>query len=145
MSGVQIPDFIATAVEKRWTEVNPRIRTLIPEEVQEGFYWEGSTEKITVNVYERDPSARAACIAHYGAVCVVCGFNFEEIYGPVAAGYIHVHHLVPLSQVGKSYRVDPIKDMRPVCPNCHAVIHLKKTPYPPEGVKRLICQKPRTA
>jgi len=36
-----------------------------------------------------------------------------------------VHHLVPISKIGKKYRVDPIKDLRPVCPNCHAVIHLK--------------------
>ncbi len=33
-------------------------------------------------------------------------------------GFIHVHHLKPLSEVGYEYRVDPIRDLRPVCPNC---------------------------
>ena len=63
------------------------------------------------------------CIDHYGPTCVVCGFNFEAVYGELGKGYIHVHHLVPLSEVDAEYKVDPIKDLRPVCPNCHAMIH----------------------
>ena len=34
---------------------------------------------------------------------------------------IQVHHLVPLSAIGKKYRVDPIRDLRPVCPNSRRV------------------------
>ncbi|MDA0666950.1 MAG: HNH endonuclease [Planctomycetota bacterium] len=56
----------------------------------------------------------------------MCGFSFEKTYGEKAKGYIHVHHLVPLAEVGASYEVDPAKDLRPVCPNCHSVIHLNK-------------------
>jgi 5-methylcytosine-specific restriction protein A len=46
------------------------------------------------------------------------------VFGPEAEGFIHVHHLIPLSTIGTEYLVDPINDLRPVCPNCHAVIHL---------------------
>jgi len=134
MSGVRIPQAIASALEKRWRQVIPRKNALIPEEIEQSDYWEGAAQTITVNAYERDRTARAACIEYYGATCVVCGFNFEEKYGRVALGYIHVHHLVPLSRLGKKYRVDPIKDLRPVCANCHAVIHLRKRPYLPEEV-----------
>jgi 5-methylcytosine-specific restriction protein A len=138
MSGVRVPDVIAAALEKRWRELKPRSEALIPEEVNQSNYWEGATQSITVNAYERDRVARALCIEHYGLSCVVCGFNFEEEYGMVAAGYIHVHHLVPLSQIGKKYRVDPVEDLRPVCANCHAVIHLRKKPYLPNEVTRFV-------
>jgi 5-methylcytosine-specific restriction enzyme A len=46
------------------------------------------------------------------------------VYGKVADGYIHVHHLRPLSEINGEYVVDPVQDLRPVCPNCHAVLHL---------------------
>ena len=36
---------------------------------------------------------------------------------------IHVHHLRELASLGEEYEVDPIKDLRPVCPNCHAILH----------------------
>jgi hypothetical protein len=102
-----------------WRAVRP------PEEVQEGSaYREGSVQRILVNRYERDPQAREDCIKHYGPTCVVCGFNFGAVYGPLAEGFIHVHHVKSLSEIGEEYVVDPVADLRPVCPNCHAVLHL---------------------
>ena len=95
-----------------------------PDEVdQPQMYFEGSTMAVMVNAYERDPDARAACIARYGARCLVCGFDFEAQYGERGKGVIDVHHLKPLSEVKPGYQVDPIKDLRPVCPNCHTIIH----------------------
>ena len=76
-----------------------------------------------MNAYERNAKARDACIAHHGYACSVCGFNFEQRYGAAGRNIIHVHHLVPLSEIGGEYVLDPVKDMLPVCPNCHAVIH----------------------
>ncbi|RYZ82701.1 MAG: restriction endonuclease [Proteobacteria bacterium] len=86
-------------------------------------YYEGAMKKVAVNVYERDKQARTKCIEHYGAVCVVCNFDFHNVYGSLGTGFIHVHHLKPLSEIKKGYSVDPIADLRPVCPNCHAMIH----------------------
>jgi len=54
---------------------------------------------------------------------VVCGIDFGKTYGRFAKGFIHVHHLRELSTVGEGYEVDPIADLRPVCPNCHAMLH----------------------
>ena len=100
----------------------------LPEEVDEpARYPEGATYRIVINAYERNPQARRACIQHYGTCCYVCGFSFEATYGEVAEGYIHVHHLVPLSEIGEEYEVNPVKHLRPVCPNCHAVIHLNRS------------------
>src|SRR5262249_18491079 len=102
----------------------PRVEAL-PDEVDFlAPIWEGAKYQVTVNAYERNPLARARCIAHYGPTCVVCGLNFGAVYGPLAEGFIHVHHVKPLSEVGEEYEVDPEADLRPVCPNCHAVIHL---------------------
>jgi 5-methylcytosine-specific restriction protein A len=64
--------------------------------------------------------------------------SFEERYGPEAAGIIHVHHVVPLSEIGERYEVDPIKDLRPVCPNCHTVIHATKQARTVEQVAKMI-------
>ncbi len=96
---------------------------------------EGAPTSALVTVYERDPVARQRCIQHYGPVCVVCGFSFEEVFGEQAAGYIHVHHIKAVSARGGSYEVDPVRDLRPVCPNCHAVIHLRQPPYSIATVK----------
>lgn len=85
---------------------------------------EGAAREITINAYERSAAARELCIAHHGTTCSICAFDFEAAYGSVAKGFIHVHHLTPLSEITDSYEVDPVADLRPVCPNCHAVIHL---------------------
>ena len=96
----------------------------LPEEVTAADqYIEGATKRISVNAYERNPKARRDCIAHRGTSCVVCGFSFETVYGERGKDYIHVHHLKPLADVGEEYEVDPIADLVPVCPNCHAMIH----------------------
>jgi 5-methylcytosine-specific restriction protein A len=64
--------------------------------------------------------------------------SFEERYGSEAAGIIHVHHVVPLSEIGKQYEVDPVRDLRPVCPNCHTVIHAAKQARTVEQVAKMI-------
>jgi 5-methylcytosine-specific restriction protein A len=110
----------------------------LPEEVpDDARLFEGSRRKVTINAYERNAEARQECIAHYGPTCVVCGFNFAEVYGKVGEGFIHVHHLRPLAEIDDEYEVDPVNDLRPVCPNCHAIIHKHKgrPPYPIEEVR----------
>lgn len=111
----------------------------LPEEITwPEQFTEGSTKTVSVNAYERSREARDKCIAHYKAICAVCDVNFEERYGEVAKGFIHVHHLVPLSEIKAEYKVDPIKDLRPVCPNCHAVIHYGGKLRSIEEVKELM-------
>lgn len=94
----------------------------LPEESIEGLS-EGMKKTVVVNQYERNTKARNLCVKFHGAVCAACGFDFEKTYGEIGKGFIHVHHLIPVAQIGKSYQVDPVKDLIPVCPNCHAMIH----------------------
>ncbi len=117
----------------------PQIDIELPEEVSENeVFPEGTRKQISVNAYERNPTARRKCLEYYGTCCAVCTQDMSEIYGPAAAGLIHVHHLKPLSKVREGYCVDPIDDLRPVCPNCHAVIHRRKRPYTIEEVKKFL-------
>jgi len=87
---------------------------------------EGAIKTVAINYYERSSDARLACVEHYGFSCVVCNFNFEKIYGELGKNFIHVHHLKPLYEITKEYCVDPVEDLRPVCPNCHAMLHRKE-------------------
>lgn len=87
---------------------------------------EGSLITVELTKYERNQEARTLCIKHYGAKCAVCGFDFGKVYGDDFKGMIEVHHTKPLHTIKKDYVVDPINDLVPVCPNCHAAIHLKK-------------------
>lgn len=98
----------------------------IPQEYV-GSLNEGAIRKITVNAYERNSAARRACIEKFGCRCYCCTFDFGEEYGEeLGTGFIHVHHVIPLSEIGKEYQVDPLEDLKPVCPNCHAMLHRKK-------------------
>ena len=134
----EILDFLQT-----W---NNQEDSALPEEVSSrSTYTEGSVQRILVNRFERDSSARKDCIKHYGATCFLCHFDFAAVYGSDMAGFIHIHHLKPLSSIGADYEVDPIQDLRPVCPNCHAVLHRKYPPYNLEEVRQLLedAKRPR--
>ena len=100
--------------------------------------FEGAKKSIVVNSYERNPIARQRCIDHWQAQCSICSFNFEAAYGLLGKGFIHVHHLTPISQIGAEYEIDPIKDLRPVCPNCHAMLHKREPPLSVDELKTII-------
>ena len=122
-----IPE-LKTRILKRvgtvWYASDSDISVTLPEEVELPVqYIEGASQKIFVNRYERNLSARECCLSHHGHKCSVCDFDFEKTYGSIGKNYIHVHHIVPLSEIGKEYALDPVKDLVPVCPNCHAIIH----------------------
>lgn len=86
---------------------------------------EGAKKTIYVNVYERNKKNRDEAIKAYGSkyCCDVCGFDFGKVYGDIGKNFIHVHHIIPLSTIQKNYKINPAKDLVPVCPNCHAMLH----------------------
>jgi len=99
---------------------------------------EGQRKQITSNSYERNPEARKRCVGFYGFKCTVCEFDFVKTYGDIGKDFIHVHHLKPISEIGEEYYVDPINDLRPVCPNCHAMLHRKHPSVSIDELKQLI-------
>lgn len=99
---------------------------------------EGRSLTVEMTTYERNPEARRRCLAHFGSACQACGFDFERTYGILGHGFIHVHHIVPLSEIGEQYVVNPIDDLVPVCPNCHAMLHRRLPPYSVAELKALL-------
>ncbi len=92
---------------------------------EETIQFEGLKKQILVNKYERSSIARKKCIEFHDLNCKVCEINFSEKYGDIGKEFIHIHHLTPIHQIGKEYKVDYKKDLIPVCPNCHSMLHRK--------------------
>ena len=105
---------------------------------EKGEYPEGAATRVTVNAYERSSKARLACLSHYGFKCAVCGLEFDNKYGDIGRGFMHVHHIIPLSKLGSGYKVNPINDLIPVCHNCHSMLHRKEPPYSIDELRALI-------
>ena len=101
---------------------------------------EGNLKTIVVNAFERNPIARKQCLEYYGTSCLCCGFDFYRTYGEIGQNYIHVHHIIPLAKIRKNYQVDPIKDLIPLCANCHAMIHRTTPALSTEKLKEIIKQ-----
>lgn len=57
------------------------------------FYKDGEVKQYYGNRYERKATNRLRAIEIHGTTCVVCGFNFEEVYGEHRKDFIEVHHV----------------------------------------------------
>lgn len=116
-----------------------KLTTVAPQEgVELTGKDEGTVVEVQHKIYERDPQNRLACIDHYGWQCSACGLDLAKKYGEIGKNFIEVHHVVPLSEVKENHTVDPIKDLRPLCPNCHAMIHKIKPIITVEEFSKLI-------
>ncbi len=111
------------------------------EDLSGRTYIEGACRQITVNAYERNIPARQECIEHHGYRCKICGFNFKTIYGEKGEEYIHVHHIIPLSEIKSEYVLMPKKDLIPICANCHSILHRRKNHLSLEELKAIINPK----
>jgi len=109
------------AVRHLWQEYGPppgRPGRLVP-----GTHPPDAVSAAIVNRFEQDPNARRLCLAFHGTSCAACSFSFEVSYGQIGSDAIDVHHLVPPALLGPDYELDPVADLIPLCPNCHAVAH----------------------
>jgi 5-methylcytosine-specific restriction enzyme A len=131
-SGNPIKPEMVEELESRWLRfldtngLLPNLPTLNPQGTQGND--EGASYEVTLTKYERDKNNRDQCLRIKGYTCKGCGINFERTYGPIGREYIHVHHLTPISSMGVR-KIDPVKDLVPVCPNCHAMLHKRNPPY----------------
>ncbi|HUX91733.1 MAG TPA: HNH endonuclease [Gallionellaceae bacterium] len=102
---------------------------------------EGALTRVAVNRYERRPANRAAAIAAHGATCIACGFDFALFYGVIGEGFIEVHHRTPVSNMGGSYVIDPVKDLVPLCSNCHQMVHREDPPINAEELRAILAER----
>jgi 5-methylcytosine-specific restriction enzyme A len=110
-----------------------------PDELSRAvLHLEGSAIQVLVNRYERNPAARLECLARHGYSCCICNYNFESHFGVIGKNVIHVHHIHPISSVGVEYQLDPIRDLVPICPNCHQMIHRRDPPFSINELKEIM-------
>lgn len=102
------------------TDTNP-LETI---ETEHGL--EGKKVKIYTTKYERDPANRKEAIKLHGTRCMVCDFDFEEVYGELGKDFIEVHHTKPLYSLEHEVEVNPKEDLVCLCSNCHRMIHRNK-------------------
>lgn len=87
---------------------------------------EGGKKKRYTTYYERNHVLRQQVLEIHGYTCQACKLNFKEYYGNWGEGFIHVHHLRPISSIGETHKVNPRTDMAVLCPNCHSMVHRRK-------------------
>lgn len=98
------------------------------------FISEGRRRAASTQTYERSKKLRDIAIEHYTVdgriICAACRFDFYKEYGDIGRGYIEMHHQKPIFQYEETdfSRVisDALKDLIPLCSNCHRIIHRKK-------------------
>jgi 5-methylcytosine-specific restriction protein A len=130
---------VVAALSKYWMTGEDSVEPIYADDVgQTENFLEGAVVQVWVNRYERNESARTACLDYWGTTCCVCDMDFAEIYGVDKSRGVHVHHLVPISQMAAEYKIEPIQDLRPVCPNCHAALHSENPPVAPEAMRKRI-------
>jgi 5-methylcytosine-specific restriction enzyme A len=120
---MSVPLSADPGLRQLWREQGPAAAghtQLVP-----GTYPQDAVTRIEVNRYERDDDARRVCLAFHGTSCAVCGFSFEAFYGAAGTGAVEVHHAVPPAMLGSGYQLDPVADLVPLCPNCHAMAHYR--------------------
>ncbi len=101
-----------------------------------GEMYEGVRRRVISNQFERNLKAREKCLEYYGKKCQGC--NDEKRYGKILLSVIQVHHTYPISMIGKKYKIDPIKDLIPLCPNCHAIVHTQSPPLSLKELRKLL-------
>jgi len=117
------------------------VAIVYPDDIEDKDLFEGAKKQIIVNAYERSSQARQECINHYNYRCQICNFDFEKVYGDIGKDFIHVHHIVDISTIAENYKINPIKDLIPVCPNCHAMLHKRKPAYSIEDIKNCLIRR----
>lgn len=108
---------------------NSRASTIIP---YEEIIAEGNEKTVVTKSYERSRKLRNAAIEYFSRngiiTCDCCGFEFKSFYGEkYGTSCIEIHHLKPIFQYAGKNVVqtidDALRNVLPVCPNCHRVIH----------------------
>jgi 5-methylcytosine-specific restriction protein A len=142
--GILIPPAAALEIEERWRSLlassGLQADFRADEVEQVNPFFEGATRVVLVNAFERNRYARDACLKHHRCICAICAFDFEKFYGELGRDFIHVHHVVPLADIRSEYLINPITDLIPVCPNCHAMLHRNKKTMSAEELRERIVE-----
>lgn len=129
---------LSTVPEYAWRKEVEADQNFAGEIADNSIFTEGAIKQVTVSSYERCLKARKTCLDKHGYNCKVCRFSFLDVYGDIGKNFIHVHHIKPLAGISEKYEVKPTKDLVPVCPNCHAMLHTQSPPLSIDELKVIL-------
>ena len=72
--------------------------------------------------------------------CKVCKFNFEDRYEDIGRGFIEIHHLKPVCDLGEieTSFAKAFANLAPLCSNCHRIVHRKNPCFTLEEMSRIL-------
>ena len=139
-SGIQIREEVAGKLEQLWNEFTSSNGHRLPD-IPIHSLFEGTPYQQVIKSYERSSFARELCLAHYSYDCAACEMNFETTYGEIGRRFIHVHHVNEMAVLTTGRYTDPIADLRPVCPNCHAMLHKQKPAMAIDDLRKILAER----
>ena len=101
---------------------------------QESFD-EGFKVEIIKEATYRNQKIVSLAKEQHGSICEICQFDFAKTYGSHGEGFIEMHHLFPMHN---GRRKTTTEDLRPVCANCHRMLHRGKEMLSIEELKGII-------
>lgn len=141
-SGNSIPEAVALALSEAWAAHLGKTDLGLGKGDPELGAMEGAQRRRFINHRARERALREAKLAEARSNnpdarlrCEVlgCGFDFEDVYGAIGAGFAHVHHLKPLAEASAP-TVTRLEDLAVLCANCHAIVHRDGDCRPLEGL-----------
>lgn len=97
-----------------------QIKKTNTQESNQTYFDESFKRVIAKEVTVRSRKAVVDAKNKHGVKCAVCEFEFAEKYGVHGFGFIEIHHLNPVKD---GHRKTSVNDLRPVCSNCHRMLH----------------------
>lgn len=140
----------------KYKDVSEVFRTLIEDSkekmvpFEEIVITEGNSYQRMTKYTKRSRKLHDAAIEHFTQngeiICSCCNFNFKYYEPLYTCNCIEIHHIKPLFQYEdqdeNSTIEEAMKNLLPVCPNCHRVIHKCNIEAQDiEGFKTFLVQK----
>lgn len=121
---------------KKTTEVNATVEVQNTD-VEKTIAAKVATDRVDESVIEENKEPindeieklKKECLEYYGAICEICGFDYGYTYGEQFESKIDIHHIQATCEEEILPDTDPIKDLIPICHNCHCIVHSKTPPY----------------
>lgn len=141
---------------QRWLDENPEVAQSVDAPSDEILSEPAQSVSTSVTVEEVSvPEARRRLVSHFAidrsrkirnakvaqfsasrgrVYCENCSFDFESKYGDRGAGFIEVHHLVPLAAILPN-SLTRLADLMLLCANCHRMVHRRLPLLSAEGLR----------
>lgn len=115
---------------------------------EEIVIYEGAMTMRETPLYQRSKFLRDRAVEYYRdisegeLICEICNFNYKDRYGEAGNGYIEIHHRRPVymykgDDLNKTVD-EAIKNLAPLCANCHRIVHRKRPPYSLDEVRSFL-------